>query len=373
MLALFGIFLAALMGVAALALDVGVASLAQKRLETAAELVALERARGASEADLREQASSLLAEGPVRESVRVRLGPIGPLEAGDPGCTGSFPTESDGVATLARRIPLLFGQGSMLAFASPTTWREIQAARLDPADPNDPTPVLPDASIPPDTVALREQGLCVEGRGQATLVPALAVAGDEQLTLPGTETNPTGPKGLSILADVASPLWQSRLLTQETTCVATAQEGEWFELSTAPGLPCEPGDAICTVPIGSGTLRVDSEPGGLQQASLVPTDEPTDVDLHRAVVATVRLAGTNEFVGFATLCVRRVGTTTSVAMRWNDAAMPFAAFTAELHDSDVRAHWQDLKVLDQACRHPEDDRLRCLAQSAVLSLPGEDA
>lgn len=371
MLALFGILLFALMGVSALALDMGVAGLAQARLEVAAEYVALQRARGVPESVLRTQAEALLVEGTGRSS-RIAMGPIGPLEGGDPGCAGGFPTASEGTAILARRVPLLFGQGTLLQFATPTTYGDILDARNDPANP-DPTPVLPDASIPPGTLALREQGLCVEGRGQVRLEPALAIVGNEQRRLPGVDSG--------LLLQNPNLLWQTRASSRETTCLDTPQDGPWFEVTT-DSVPCEATDTTCAVNVPVGGFEVvgigedlvaERRPGEElpERATLTPVPEPLDVDEHRTVVAPLR-GGDGRIVGFVSLCARRVGPAVFVSWRWNDEATPLSVFTAELHQSDARVAWEEgfLKTSDPTCDHPDDERLKCWSQAAVLAMPG---
>ena len=371
MLAFFGLLLFALLGVSALVLDFGVAGLAQSRLEVTAESVALESARGASEAVVRARAEDLLFDDSERREARLRLGPIGPLDTGDAGCAGALPDGGDGNAVFAQRVPLLFGHGSMIAFASTTSWGEILEARVDGPTP---TPVLPDSEIPAGVRGLREQGVCVEGRGSATLVPALAVAGVGQRTLPLPPGEP--PRGLSLLDTSANALWQSRALTRETACGADEQGGAWFELVTESTEECEPTDHSCTLEITGEASRIGPTLGGTQ-AELQAAPEPVeDIAEHRTVVAPLRSELSGEVIGFATLCARRVGTSVFVAMLWSDTATPFTAFTAELYDTTRRGIWED-EVQElyerESCRDDSDPNLRCIAQSAVLSLPGPGA
>ncbi|MGH0034499.1 MAG: hypothetical protein ACQGVK_05685 [Myxococcota bacterium] len=364
MLAFIGLLLFALMGVSALALDVGVAELAQKRLEVASEFVALEDARGSSDEKVRTRVGEILAVGPDRPGARLGLGPVAPLSDADPGCAGRRPEGSDGVAVLAQRVPLLFGHGSMIAFASSTSWGEILDARNDASSPG-PTPVLPDSATPPDRLALRERGVCVEGRARVSLVPALAVASRGARTLPGTDL------GLTLLAGNANLLWQTRGTTAETSCLPTAQGGLWFELGTVPGEACQSTDVACTHAVSGEVARIGSSPGDAR-ATLVPAAEPLEPELHRPVVVSLRDAS-ETVIGFATLCLRRADARTFVAFRWNDAATPLTSFTPELHDPATLDRWRTgssgLHDRDEACRHPIDSSLRCFVQSAVLAPP----
>ena len=360
MLAFVGLLLFALMGFTAVALDVGVARLSQERLEVVAEYVALESARGRPDAELRPIAEALLA-GPdeVRPS-RVGLGAVSPLATTDPGCSGEFPTGSEEGAVLARRVPLLFGHGSMLAFASPSSFSQIQDARLA----GEATPVLPDAAIPPDRHAFREQGFCIEGQGRARLEPALAVAGAAERRLPGTTT------GLSLRASDANPLWQTRSLTRETTCAATVQGGAWFRVETSAGGACEDTSNACSFTIAEGApaARIGDPLSGMQ-ASLVPSPEPIEPDAHGSVVAALRdPVGDGDLVGFATLCTRLVGTSRFVSFRWSDQGTPTSAFTSELRNADPPIDLAAVRTRDGGCRHPDDASLRCYAQAAVLAL-----
>ncbi len=359
MLAWFSLLLFALMGVSALALDLGVARLAQTRLETAAEFAALGRTHGMTEAELRALAGEVLAEG-VTPASRVRLGPIGPLDPADAGCPGNLPAEAGTPAVLARRIPLLFGHGSMVAFASPTGLTDILAIRNDPTieDPADrnPTPVLPDASLPPDVLALREQGLCVDGRGQAELVPALAVAGVTQRTLPG------GLRGLAVA--INSDLWLSREATLETECTADRQAGPWFEVQAIPG-GCDSGVEACSIPVGDEAFHIGATVEG-DPRNLAAAPEPLEPDLHQRVIAPLSRGGVTE--GFVALCARLKDARIYVSPRWNDAPTRFTSYTAEVR--------RDPMVLSRLTTdptdlepHPLDGNLRPLVQSARLTLP----
>lgn len=368
MLAWFSLLLFALMGVSALALDLGVARLAQTRLETAAEFATLGRTHGMTEAELRALAGEVLAEG-VTPASRVRLGPIGPLDPADAGCPGNLPAEAGTPAVLARRIPLLFGHGSMVAFASPTGLTDILAIRNDPTieDPADrnPTPVLPDSSIPPNVLALREQGLCVDGRGQASLAPALAVAGVEQRSVPGWIT-PGGERlGLSILR--SGPFWSSRTATLETECEAENElGGPWFTLELRGG-SCEPTTEACVMVVPERAFRVEDTLGG-SAATLTPASEPMDADFHRRIIVPLRNAS-ETVAGFAALCARIEDGTVYLSPRWNTAPSRFTARASVIRrDPTIEDRLRETNLIDD-CGHPLDEKLRCLAQSARLTLP----
>ena len=210
MLALIAVLAAALLGMAALAIDIGYAAMQQQRLEVFAEASAMaalreegrfrfELARAASlglepnceagaqreacvndsvqSSEFVEAVHALVLESGGSESesqqAEVSLGPASPvggprpceLEAGP--CWQTEVTQS---------LPLLFGQGSMLGFEEGTF-----GAMMDARERGD---VLVDSSLEARPT-LRTQGIGIQSVARVETRPAIRVGAEERLIGPG--------------------------------------------------------------------------------------------------------------------------------------------------------------------------------------------